>query len=162
VAGLLTACKRQAATGWLPALSRVPLHHALRHLERALHPFFEGRATDPPFQKQRGPHSATSASTAFSCKGTALTLAQRDHPVAGHWSRPLPTDANPPRVRSTTDPAGRYGLSFLGAAARAGLPISPKTSGMDLGVQDVVRLSTGEKTGPARFFRQDAKRWARA
>ena len=43
----------------------------------------------------------------------------------------------------------------------APLPSVPNTVGIDLGLEDVVTLSTGEKTGNARFFQQEEKRLAR-
>jgi putative transposase len=42
------------------------------------------------------------------------------------------------------------------------LPSSPTTVGMDLGLEDVVTLSTGEKTGNEHFFRQEEQKLARA
>ena len=36
------------------------------------------------------------------------------------------------------------------------------TVGVDLGLEDVVTLSTGEKTGNEHFFQQEEKRLARA
>ena len=40
------------------------------------------------------------------------------------------------------------------------LPVTPQTVGLDLGLEDVVTLSTGEKIGNEHFFRQDEKRLA--
>ena len=42
------------------------------------------------------------------------------------------------------------------------LPVSPKTVGIDLGLHDVVTLSTGEKSGNEHFFTKDEKRLALA
>ena len=78
------------------------------------------------------------------------------------WSRPLPKDAKPSSVTITKDPAGRYFVSFLVEKEIAALPISSKTVGIDLGLHDVVTLSTGEKTGNERFFSKDEKRLAHA
>ena len=41
------------------------------------------------------------------------------------------------------------------------LPGTPQTVGIDLGLQDIVTLSTGEKTGNEHFFTQGEKRLAR-
>ena len=41
------------------------------------------------------------------------------------------------------------------------MPVSPRTVGLDLGLHDVVTLSTGEKTGNEQFFQQEEKRLAR-
>jgi putative transposase len=158
----LTALKRQAATAWLQEVSSVPLQQALRHLESAFHHFFEGRAKYPTFKKKRGPQAATYASTALSWNGIALTLAKMDKPLDIHWSRPLPRDARPSSVTITRDPAGRYFVSFLVEEEIAPLPLSPKTVGIDLGLHDVVTLSTGEKTGNERSFLKDEKHLARA
>jgi putative transposase len=162
LAVLLTALKRQEATVFLQEVSSVPLQQALRHLESAFHNFFEGRTKYPTFKKKRSPQSATYASTAFTWNGTALTLAKMDTPLDIHWSRPLPKDARPSSVTVTKDPAGRYFVSFLVEEEIAALPISPKTVGIDLGLHDVVTLSTGEKTGNERFFAKDEKPLARA
>ena len=42
------------------------------------------------------------------------------------------------------------------------MPSVPNTVGIDLGLEDVVTLSTGEKTGNEHFFRQEEKRLAQA
>jgi len=42
------------------------------------------------------------------------------------------------------------------------LPVTPQTVGIDLGLHDTVTLSTGEKTGNAKFFAQDEKQLAQA
>jgi putative transposase len=44
----------------------------------------------------------------------------------------------------------------------APLPTVATTVGIDLGLEDVVTLSTGEKTGNEHFFQQEEKRLARA
>ena len=44
----------------------------------------------------------------------------------------------------------------------APLPSASNTVGVDLGLEDVVTLSTGEKTGNEHFFRQEEKRLAQA
>jgi putative transposase len=162
LAVLLTTLKRQEATVWLQEVSSVPLQQALRHLESAFRNFFDGRAKYPTFKKKRGPQAATYASSAFKWDGTSLTLAKMDKPLDIHWSRPLPKDAKPSSVTITKDPAGRYFVSFLVEEEIATLPVSPKTVGIDLGLHDVVALSTGEKTGNERFFLKDEKRLARA
>ncbi|HEX6779425.1 MAG TPA: RNA-guided endonuclease TnpB family protein, partial [Ktedonobacterales bacterium] len=83
-------------------------------------------------------------------------------PLDIRWSRSLPKDAKPSSVTISKDPAGRYFVSFLIEEAIAPLPVSPKTVGIDLGLHDVVTLSTGEQTGNERFFTKDEKKLARA
>ncbi len=74
----------------------------------------------------------------------------------------LPMDAKPTTITVSKDAARRYFVSFLVEEDIQPLPVSPKTVGIDLGLHDVVTLSTGEKTGNERFFVQDEKRLARA
>ncbi len=78
------------------------------------------------------------------------------------WSRPLPKDAKPTTITVSRDPAGRYFVSFLVTEDIAPLPNVSTAVGIDLGLEDVVTLSTGEKTGNERFFQQEEKRLARA
>jgi putative transposase len=112
--------------------------------------------------KKHGPQAATYASSAFKWDGSALTLAKMNRPLDIRWSRPLPRGTKPSSVTVTKDPAGRYFVSFLVEEEIAALPVTPKTVGVDLGLHDVVTLSTGEKTGNERFFRHDEKKLARA
>ena len=105
--------------------------------------------------------SAEYTTSAFTWDGSALTLAYMPEPLPIHWSRPLPRDAKPGAITVSRDPSGRYFVSFLVEEDIAPLPSVPNTVGIDLGLEDVVTLSTGEKTGNARFFQQEEKRLAR-
>lgn len=162
LAVLLTSLKKQEEVAWLQEVSSVPLQQSLRHLESAFRTFFDGRAKYPTFKKKHGPQAATYASSAFKWDGKDVTLAKMTAPLDIRWSRSLPKDAKPSSVTVTKDPAGRYFVSFLIEEAIAPLPVSPKTVGVDLGLHDVVTLSTGEKTGNERFFTKDEKKLARA
>jgi putative transposase len=160
LAGALTALKQQEEVAWLQEVSSVPLQQGLRHLESAFRNFFDGRAKYPKFKKKRGPQSATYASSAFKWDGQVLTLAKMQAPLDIRWSRPLPKEAKPTTVTITRDAALRYFVSCLVEEDIASLPVSPTTVGIDLGLHDVVTLSTGEKTGNERFFAKDEKRLA--
>ena len=74
----------------------------------------------------------------------------------------MPKDARPSTITLTKDPAGRYFVSFLVEEDIQPLPSTPHTVGIDLGLEDVVTLSTGEKTGNEHFFTKDEKRLATA
>jgi putative transposase len=160
LATLLTTLKHQNEVAWLQEVSSVPLQQGLRHLESAFRNFFDGRAKYPKFKKKRGSQSATYASSAFEWDGMALTLAKMGTPLNIRWSRPLPKGAKPTTVTITRDAAMRYFVSFLVKEDIAPLLVSPKTVGIDLGLYDVVTLSTGEKTGNEKFFAKDEKRLA--
>jgi putative transposase len=160
LAAALTVLKQQEEVVWLNEVSSVPLQQSLRHLESAFHNFFNGRAKYPKFKKKRGPQAATYASSAFKWDGKDLTLAKMTAPLAIQWSRSLPKDAKPTTVTITRDAAMRYFVSFLVEEGIQPLPVSPKTVGVDLGLHDVVTLSTGEKTGNERYFSQEEQRLA--
>jgi putative transposase len=153
--------KARAESAWLAEVSSVPLQQSLRHLERAFVNFFEGRAKYPKFKKKHGSQAATYTTSAFIWKDGQLTLAKMQTPLAIRWSRPLPEGASPTTVTVSRDPAGRYFVSLLVEEEMAPLRATSAVVGVDLGLTDVVTLSTGEKTGNERFLRQDEKRLAR-
>ncbi len=160
----LTALKQQPETAWLNEVSSVPVQQALRHLDRAFHTFFEGRAKYPTFHKKHGKQSATYASTAFrwDTELRTLILAKMETPLRIHWSRPLPDGATPTTVTISRDTAGRYFVSILIEEEIAPLPLTTGQVGIDLGLHDVVVLNSGEKVGNPRFFVQDEKKLAQA
>jgi putative transposase len=82
-------------------------------------------------------------------------------PLDIRWSRPLPEGAVPSTVTVSRDATDRYFVSLLVEEAIAPLPPVSAVVGVDLGLTDVVTLSTGEKTGNQRFFQQDEQRLAR-
>ena len=161
LSALLPVWKTQNETSWLAAVSSVPLQQSLRHLDRAFVNFFEGRGKYPKFKQKHGPQAATYTASAFTWKDGHLTLAKMESPLAIRWSRSLPTGATPTTVTMSRDPAGRYFVSLLVEEELAPLPPTPAVVGVDLGLHDVVTLSTGEKTGNERFFVEDEKRLAR-
>ena len=73
-----------------------------------------------------------------------------------------PYDTKPSTITLSRDPAGRYFVSFLVQEDITPLPSVSKTVGIDLGLEDVVTLSTGEKTGNEHFFGQEEQKLARA
>ena len=157
----LTTLKQRPETIWLNEVSSVPPQQALRHLDKAFKNFFEGRAKYPTFKKKHGRQSAEYTTSAFSWDGKDLILAKMPEPLPIRWSRPLPEGARPTTVTVTRDTAGRYFVSFLVEEETQPLPVSPQNVGIDLGLSDVVTLSTGEKTGNEQFFRKEEKRLAR-
>ena len=142
-------------------MSSVPPQQALRHLDKAFKNFFEGRAKYPTFKKKHGRQAAEYTTSAFTWDGLDLWLAKMSEPLPIQWSRPLPEGAKPSTVTVTKDQAGRYFVSFLIEEDIQPLPDSPQTVGVDLGLHDVVTLSTGEKTGNEQFFRKEETRLAR-
>jgi putative transposase len=158
----LTRLKQDSNYGWLNEVSCVPTQQALRHLDKAFSNFFDGRAKYPQFKKKRDRQSAEYTTSAFTWDGSSLRLAYLQEALPICWSRPLPRDAKPTTITVSCDPSGRYFVSFLVTEDIAPLPISPNTVGIDLGLEDVVTLSTGEKTGNEHFFQQEEQLLARA
>ena len=132
---------------------------ALRHLDTAFRNFFAGRAKYPRFKKKHGRQSAEYTTSAFEWDGNALLLAKMSEPLPIRWSRALPKAAKPSTVTVSKDTAGRYFVSFLLEEDTPALPSTPQTVGIDLGLQDIVTLSTGEKTGNEHFFTKGKNAW---
>lgn len=156
----LTTLKRQPETIWLNEVSSVPPQQALRHLDKAFKKFFAGRAEYPTFKKKHGRQSAEYTTSAFMWDGEDLLLAKMTEPLPIQRSRPLPEGAKLTTIIVTKDQAGRYFVSFLVEVDIQSLPVSQETVGIDLGLHDVVTLSTGEKIGNEHFFTQQEKHLA--
>ena len=119
-----------------------------------------GGQSIPRGSKKHGRQSAEYTSSAFTWDGKQLTLARMPAPLPVRWSRPLPEGTRPTTITMSRDPAGRYFVSFLVEEDIQPLPVSCETVGIDLGLLDVVTLSTGEKTSNEHFFRKEEKRLA--
>jgi putative transposase len=156
----LTELKKDPETEWPSEVSAVPLQQTLRHQEQAFRNFFAQRAGYPTFKKRHNRQSATYVSTAFSWKDGQLKLAKMKEPLDIRWSRGFV--GIPTTVIVTQDPAERYFISMRVEETVEKKPINPHMVGIDLGLNDLVVLSTGEKVGHPRFFRKDEKRLATA
>ncbi|HEX2916246.1 MAG TPA: RNA-guided endonuclease TnpB family protein [Chloroflexia bacterium] len=160
----LTALKQEPDKGWLAEVSSVPVQQALRHLITAFKNFFEGRAERPTFKKKRSDQSATYMNNAFQWDEATveLKLAKMESPLSIRFSRPLPKGAKPSSVTVSMDSAGRYFVSLLVEESIRPKPVTPKMSGLDLGLLDSVITSHGQKSGNPRFFQKSAKKLAKA
>lgn len=141
----LTAWKKSDDLAFLNEVSSVPLQQALRHLQAAYAGFFAKRAKYPSFKKRRAGGSASYTRSAFRMKDGALWLAKMDAPLAIRWSRPLPAGVEPSTVSVSIDAAGRWHVSMLceDASIRK-LPKVKAAVGLDVGLNSLVTLSTGE------------------
>jgi putative transposase len=160
LAALLPDLKQQYP--WLAEVSSVPIQQSLRHLDRAFVNFFEGRAEYPTCKKKQNDQSATYACNAFKWDGKSLTLAKMNEPLDIHWHRPLPKDVKPSSVTISKDCANRYFVSILVEDDVKPLPVVNKMVGLDLGIQSMVALSSGERVGNPHYFTKDEKRLAKA
>ncbi|OAH12487.1 putative transposase [Streptomyces jeddahensis] len=161
---MLTAWKKTEELSYLGEVSSVPLQQALRHLQVAFTNFFGKRAKYPRFKsKKKSRKSAEYTTSAFRYRDGELTLAKMTEPLAIVWSRPLPEGATPSTVTVSQDSAGRWFVSLLCEdPGITPLPATGTAVGIDVGLDHLLTLSTGEKITNPRHERRDRVRLATA
>ncbi|MGC0374073.1 RNA-guided endonuclease InsQ/TnpB family protein [Streptomyces sp. SAI-229] len=161
---MLTAWKKTEELAYLNDVSSVPLQQALRHLQTAFTNFFGKRAKYPRFKsRKKSRKSAEYTTSAFRFKDGNLTLAKMAQPLDIVWSRPLPEGASPSTVTVSQDAAGRWHVSLLCEDPTVKpLPAADAAVGIDVGLDHLLTLSTGEKVANPRYERRDRARLARA
>jgi putative transposase len=161
---MLTAWKKTQELAFLNEVSSVPLQQCLRHLQTAFTNFFGKRAKYPRFKsKKKSRRSAEYTTSGFRFRDGKLMLAKMEQPLDIVWSRPLPAGAKPSTVTVSQDAAGRWFVSMLceDPAVQA-LPANGKAVGIDVGLDHLLTLSTGEKIANPRHERRDRARLALA
>ncbi|MET9040659.1 RNA-guided endonuclease InsQ/TnpB family protein [Streptomyces mirabilis] len=161
---MLTAWKKTGEPAYLNEVSSVPLQQALRHLQTAFTHFFGKRARYPRFKSRKtSRRSAEYTSSAFRFRDGKLTLAKMTEPLAVVWSRPLPEGASPSTVTVSQDAAGRWFVSLLCEDPSVKpLPARGNAVGVDVGLDHLLTLSTGEKIANPRHERRDRAALAKA
>ncbi|MFG3158279.1 RNA-guided endonuclease InsQ/TnpB family protein [Streptomyces sp. NPDC048232] len=161
---MLTAWKKTQELAYLNEVSSVPLQQALRHLQTAFANFFGKRAKYPRFKsRKKSRKSAEYTTSAFRFRDGKLTLAKMAEPLGIVWSRPLPEGATPSTVTVSQDAAGRWYVSLLCEDPTVKpLPSTGTAVGIDVGLDHLLTLSTGEKVSNPRHERRDRARLARA
>ncbi|MGW6928889.1 RNA-guided endonuclease InsQ/TnpB family protein [Lentzea sp. NPDC054927] len=154
---LLTAWKRTEELAFLNEVSAVPLQQALRHLQAGFTNCFAKRARYPRFKsRKKSRASAEYTRSAFRWRDGALTLAKMAEPLDIRWSRPLPEGPMPSTVTVSRDPAGRWFVSLLCEdPSVTPMPATKAVVGIDVGLDHLLVLSTGEKIGNPRHERRD-------
>ncbi|GAA3848737.1 RNA-guided endonuclease TnpB family protein [Streptomyces phyllanthi] len=161
---MLTAWKKTEELAYLNEVSSVPLQQALRHLQTAFANFFAKRAKYPRFKvRKKSRASAEYTSSAFRFCDGRLTLAKMADPLSIVWSRPLPDGASPTTVTVSRDGAGRWFVSLLCQDPSVKpLAATDAAVGIDVGLDHLLTLSTGEKITNPRHERRDRERLAKA
>ncbi|WP_405633981.1 transposase [Streptomyces sp. NBC_00056] len=161
---MLTAWKKTGELAFLNEVSSVPLQQTLRHLQTAFTNFFAKRAKYPRFKsKKKSRKSAEYTTSGFRFRAGELTLAKMARPLDIVWSRPLPEGASPSTVTVSQDAAGRWFVSLLCEdPAIAPLAAADAAVGIDVGLEHLLTLSTGEKIANLRHERQDRAALAQA
>ncbi|MFD4977081.1 RNA-guided endonuclease InsQ/TnpB family protein [Streptomyces sp. NPDC058424] len=161
---MLTEWKKTEELAYLGEVSAVPLQQALRHLQAAFAGFFGKRAKYPRFKsRKKSRRSAEYTTSGFRIRDGHLTLAKMDRPLDIVWSRPLPEGASPSTVTVSQDSAGRWFVSMLceDPGVRP-LPAVDAAVGIDVGLDHLLTLSSGEKIANPRHERKDRACLARA
>ncbi|MER5596298.1 RNA-guided endonuclease TnpB family protein [Streptomyces sp. NPDC002265] len=161
---MLTAWKKTEELAYLNDVSSVPLQQALRHLQTAFTNFFGKRARYPRFKsRKKSRKSAEYTASAFRFRDGRLTLAKMAQPLDIVWSRPLPEGVLPSTVTVSQDAAGRWYVSLLCEDPSVQpLPATEAAVGIDIGLDHLLTLSTGEKVFNPRHERRDRGRLAQA
>ncbi|WP_405649775.1 transposase [Streptomyces sp. NBC_01386] len=161
---MLTAWKKTGELAFLNDVSSVPLQQCLRHLQTAFSNFFAKRARYPRFKsRKKSRRSAEYTSSGFRFRAGGLTLAKMNEPLDIVWSRPLPEGVSPSTVTVSQDAAGRWFVSLL-CEDPAVKPLAAADSavGIDVGLDHLLTLSTGEKIANPRHERKDRAALAQA
>lgn len=156
----LTRMKKADETAFLNEVSSVPLQQCLRHQQAAFKHFFEGRARYPTFKNKRHRQAAEFTRSAFKYRNGQLFLAKCKEPLAIRWSRELPSE--PTTITISKDSAGRYFVSCLCEFTPKTLPVTPRMTGIDLGLKDLFITDQGERIGNPRHTAKYAARLAKA
>ncbi|QIZ02335.2 RNA-guided endonuclease InsQ/TnpB family protein [Streptomyces sp. S1D4-11] len=161
---MLTAWKKTAELAYLNEVSSVPLQQALRHVQVAFNNFFGKRAKYPRFKsRKKSRKSAEYTTSAFRFRDGNLTLAKMAQTLDIVWLRPLPEGAQPSTVTVSQDAAGRWFVSLLCEDAGVKpLAATDTAVGIDVGLDHLLTLSTGEKIANPRHERLDRARLAKA
>ncbi|MFD7001121.1 RNA-guided endonuclease InsQ/TnpB family protein [Streptomyces mirabilis] len=161
---MLTAWKKTEELAYLNDVSSVPLQQCLRHLQVAFTNFFGKRAKYPRFKsRKKSRRSAEYTTSGFRFRDGKLTLAKMAEPLDIVWSRPLPEGSKPSTVTVSQDAAGRWFVSMLCEDPGVQpLPVNENAVGIDVGLDHLLTLSTGEKIANPRHERHDRARLARA
>jgi len=169
LSGRLTSKKKEEETEWLSEVSAVTLQQSLRNLNQAFTNFFEGRAEYPSFKSKKGDQTARYVGTAFDIREEngkrKLRLSKMPGLINIRWSRELPSE--PTSCTVTKNTAGQYHVCFV---CTEEVELLPRVNGeggdlefvgVDLGIESLVTLSTGEKVGNPRWFENAYERLRR-
>jgi putative transposase len=153
----LTALKKTPEKAFLNEVSSVPLQQSLRHLQTAFVNFFEKRAKYPAFKRRHGRQSADYTTSAFKwdARNKNLAIAKLGR-LDVHWSKEF--TSTPSTVTITKDRAGRYFVTLCLDESIEALPKTGREVGIDLGINRLATLSTGERlSNPRHTVKREKK-----
>jgi len=146
----ITQAKKTEGREWLAEVSNIPLQQSIQDLGVAFKNFFDYRKGQrkgkrvgfPRFKKKLSRQSARFRKGGFSIQAGRVYLAKIGE-IKTKWSRPLPSE--PSSVTVIKDCAGRYFLSFVVEVEPIEVKPENQGVGVDLGLETLATLSTGEK-----------------
>lgn len=142
---LLTQLKKKEEYKWLNEVSSVPLQQGLRNLQKAFSNFCKKLAKYPQFKKKSYDQSLTYVDTAFEFENNELTLAKQSQPLKIVWHREIPKNTRITSISVSKDNSDRYFVSLFLEEKVNFLPTNDNIVGIDLGLEDFVVFSSGEK-----------------
>lgn len=140
----LTALKKTPERAFLNEVSSVPLQQSLRHLQTAYSNFFAKRAKYPRFKRKHGRQSAEYTTSGFKWepRNQNLTVAKLGR-LDVHWSRRFTSTPTTATITKRED--GRFFVTLCLDEPVSRLPKTGLKVGIDLGVNRLATLSTGER-----------------
>ena len=156
----MTQHKKEAGKEWMNDVSSVALQQSLRHLQTGFDNFFNKRTSYPSFKRKDGKQSATFSRAAFSwdAGNRNLTVAKVGR-LDVRWSRTFTSE--PTTVTIEKDKANRYFVCLVLDEAVDPLPKTGLRVGVDLGINRLATLSTGERIANPKNTGRYARKLAR-
>ncbi|ARR50003.1 transposase [Photobacterium damselae subsp. damselae] len=137
---------------WLKEVSSVIFQQALRDQQEAFKNFWDKRAKYPKFKSKHDKQSIRLTKAAFKYKDGLLFIAKSKQPLDIRWSRKLLSE--PSSITISKDKAGRYFVSMLCEFESKPMPITVKTVGIDLGLNNLFITDSGEKVDNPRHTKR--------
>jgi len=139
---------------FLSEVATEALQQKLLDLGKAYQGFFKGKGF-PKYKSKRHHQTFRLMSRYFSIRDNGLFVSRGNSKIKVKWdSRKLPSP--PSQVTISRDPAGRYFASFL-CEIEVGRSCGEGQVGIDLGLKDLMTLSTGESVPNPRHYNRHFK-----
>jgi putative transposase len=151
----LTVLKRVPETAWLNEMDSQALQQAIRDLDKAFVAFFEKRSRFPRFKSKKRSTPSFRIPQRVVLRGEHLLVPKVGAvPVVVH--RPL--EAMPKSAMFKQDSTGAWTVSLVVHFDLPDVSLSPphpeRTIGVDLGLKDLVVISSGERVPAPKHYRR--------
>jgi putative transposase len=158
----LTTLKRQPETTWLREMNAQMLQQAIRDLDNAFEAFFARRARFPRFRSKRHDRPSFRFPQSLRLEGDTLIVPKLG-PVRLVLHRPLEGTLKSATIKQ--DVTGAWYVSLVVHFELPDIPLPPpeleRTAGVDLGLKDLVVLSSGERIPAPKHYRRAERKLKR-